>query len=195
MRKSFIVFAVALAVLMIVGLLAMPYLSVQAEDITEQPVSKQQTYTLYPATAVTTGTVNTSSPKLDAYSRDMSALDGWSVADIFIIADGTGTWSLTATPQFSPDGSNWTSADYEYVANSFTESSTTTITNTASVTSTNVTVSSLSGSATVTTQTHARTMTSDGTEYIRVPLAGEYMRVQMAVTGAVTPTIMVTYRN
>ena len=195
MRRILIFAAVALSVVMLGVMLSLPFMAAQAEDVSENAVSKQITYTLYGPTAVTTSTVNTSSPATDAYGRDMSATNGWSVADVFIIADGTGTWSLTATPQLSPDASNWTGANWEYVANSFTESATTTITNTGAVTSTSVTVSSLTGSATVSTQAHSRTMTSDGTEYMRIPLAGEYLRVQLAVTGAVTPTVKVTYRN
>ena len=195
-KKRYAGVGVLVAVVALAVMLWLPQVGpALAQDVDENPVAKQITYTLYPATAVTTGTVNTLSPATDAYSRDMSYHYGYAVADVFIIADGTGTWSLTATPQLSPDGDNWTGADYEYVANGFSQTATTTITNTDSVTSTQVTVSELSGTATVTTQALSRTMSADGMEYVRVPLAGEYLRVQLAVTGAVTPTVIVTYRN
>lgn len=137
-----------------------------AQDVFVQPVTVQRTYTIYGPTAVTTGTVNTDSPNLDEYNRDMALTTGFGVADVFVAVDGTGTFTATSTVQVSADGSNWATADYEYATDSA-----------------------------IATQSFARTQTADGTEYMRVPLAGERLRVQIAVTGAVTPTVWVTYRN
>jgi hypothetical protein len=137
-----------------------------AQDVFVQPVTVQRTYTLYGPTAVTTGTVNTAAPNLDVYNRDMALTTGFGTADVFIAVDGTGTFTATSTVQLSADGVNWATADYEYET-----------------------------SSAVGTQSFARTQTADGTEYMRVPLAGERLRVQIAVTGAVTPTVWVTYRN
>ena len=50
-------------------------------------------------------------------------------------------------------------------------------------------------SSAIGTQSFARTMAADGTEYMRVPLSGEYLRVQLAATGTLTPTVQATYRN
>jgi hypothetical protein len=137
-----------------------------AQDVFVQPVTVQRTYTLYGPTAVTTSTVNTASPNLDTYNRDMAVTTGFGTADVFVTVDGTGTFTATSTVQVSADGVNWATADYEYATDSA-----------------------------IATQSFARTQTADGTEYMRVPLAGERLRVQIAVTGAVTPTVWVTYRN
>ena len=165
MKWRMLVGVVALFVLAAATLLNVA-LPAAAQDAFVQPVVEQRTYTLYPATAVTTGTVNTASPNLDGFNRDMALTTGFSVADVFITVDGTGTFTATSTVQLSADGSNWATADYEYET-----------------------------SSEIGTQSFARTQTADGTEYMRVPLAGDRLRVQIAVTGAVTPTVMVTYRN
>lgn len=130
------------------------------------PVSKQLTATLYAATAVTgSGTANTAQPKTDAAGRNLADTTGWSVADVFVTTDIATSGTLTATVQFSADGVNWASADYEY------------------------------GASSISTQTHRRVMTADGTEYLQVPIAGQYLRVQMQRSASMTNTVMVVYRN
>lgn len=90
----------------------------------------------------------------------------WNSADVFVAVDLTGTAFLTVTVQLSPDGTNWADADYEYATDSA-----------------------------IATRTYVRSLSADGVEYMRVPLAGERMRVQIASSGAVTPTVIATYRN
>lgn len=90
----------------------------------------------------------------------------WNSADVFVAVDLTGTAFLTVTVQLSPDGINWADADYEYATDSA-----------------------------IATQSYVRSLSADGVEYMRVPLAGERMRVKIASSGAVTPTVMATYRN
>lgn len=90
----------------------------------------------------------------------------WNSADVFVAVDLTGTAFLTVTVQLSPDGVNWADADYEYATDSA-----------------------------IATQSYVRSLSADGVEYMRVPLAGERMRVKIASSGAVTPTVIATYRN
>lgn len=135
-------------------------------DASVMPVSKQLSGTLYPATAGTgAATVYSSSPKLDASGRNLASTVGWSVADVFITTDIATSGSLTATVQFSADNVNWASADYEY------------------------------GDSSIATQTHRRVMTADGTEYLQVPIAGEYLRVSLQRSASMTNTVVVVYRN
>lgn len=131
---------------------------------------KQLTVTLYPATALTSsGTAYSASPRTSVPGRDDSSVNGWAYADVFIKTDIATTGTLTATVQFSPDGSNWATADYEYATGNTTGS--------------------------VGTQIHRRVMTADGVEIIRLPVAGEKMRVMLQHTATMTPTVLVTYRN
>lgn len=132
--------------------------------------SKQLTVALYPATALTgSGTVYSASPRTTVAGRDDSSTNGWAYADVFIKTDVATSGTMTATVQFSPNGTDWATADYEYATGNTTGS--------------------------VGTQTHRRVMTADGVEIIRLPVAGEKMRVMIQYTAAMTPTIWTTYRN
>lgn len=135
---------------------------------TSAHVESAATVTLFAATPITaTGvTYTTAAPNTTDGARDASLVENWATADVFITLDGSGSFTLTATVQFSADGDNWATADYEYAT-----------------------------SSAVATQSYARTMTADGAEYMRVPVAGRYMRMALSSTGAVTPTVHVTYRN
>lgn len=133
-------------------------------------MTRIQTYTLYPATALTgSQTKYSSAPYLDAYSRDASATNKFSAVDLFLTIDISGTGGVTMTAQVSADQSNWTDADFTWPDP--------VVTNTLRTTS------------------YVRTLTADGTEYVRVPLAGEYLRVKLVTSGTVTPTVKATYRN
>lgn len=147
-----------------------------------QSVERQRTYTIYGPTAVTTGTVNTASPNLDQFNRDMALTTGWSLADVFVGVDGTGTFTVTAKIQLSADGVSW--ADYAYDYESVT-----------SVWESEGVTSTAEASTTIARHTPTLTFTTDGTGFLQAALAGERMRVQLGVTGAVTPTVKVTYRN
>ena len=132
--------------------------------------TKQLTVTLYPQTALTSsGTVYSASPRTTVAGRDDSNVNGWAYADVFVKTDIATSGTLTATVQFSPNGSDWATADYEYASGSTT--------------------------GLIGTQTHRRVMTADGVEIIRLPVAGEKIRVMLQHTATMTPTIWVTYRN
>lgn len=146
------------------------------------PVEVQRTFTLYPPTAVTTGTVTTRSPLVEAGGRDAASTTGFATADVFVSVDGTGTFTLTAKVQVSPDGTTW--VDYAYPYESLT----------SSWASEGVTSTATSTTA-IMMHTPTMTFTADGAQFVQAALAGERLRVVMDVTGVVTPTVKVTYRN
>ena len=153
--------------LVVVVLLAAGFVLPAAQaDASGMPVTKQLMGTLYAATAATgAGTANTTSPMLDASGRNLASTVDWAVADVFITTDIATSGTLTATVQFSADNVNWASADYEY------------------------------GDSSINTQIYRRVMTADGTEFMQVPLAGQYMRVSLQRSASMTNTVTVVYRN
>lgn len=101
----------------------------------------------------------------DTYYSDGQQFQHWNAADIFVIAD-VGTGVFTVTAQVSPDDENYANLDYEW-----------------------------GDSDSLNTQVYQRVMSADGTEIMRVPMAGEWLRVSIVTSGTVTPTIMATMRN
>jgi hypothetical protein len=128
--------------------------------------SSQLTVDVLNATNIATSTVNTAAPNVDVQGRDVSKTAGWKSVDIFVTGDVSGTAWLTATAQVSADGVNWTNADYEY----------------------------WTGSA-IASKTHARSLNADGSEYMTLPLAGEFWRLSVQTTGGVTTTVKATLRR
>ena len=163
-----------LALAVLVALLGMSVLS--ASGAVPQQVggslpltnSGQRTVLIYPATAIVTGTTNSSSPRYLASGDDASATRGWANVDVFVSAAVGSGAVLTVTPQFSADCSNWTNADFNY----------------------------WTGSA-VAQSSYQRVLNSSTlVEYASMPAAGECLRVQMVVTGGtVTPTVYATWRK
>ncbi len=149
--------------LVLFGLVAM---TPAAPAAAQGPVSNQLTVSVYPSTSISGTTVNTDAPNLDSSERDVSLTTGWTTADVFVIADVASSGTLTATVQWSPDGTNWTDADYEY----------------------------WTGSA-IGTKTQQRVLTADGVEVITLPLAGERWRVKLTTTAPITTTVMATLRR
>lgn len=183
---SLVYLPVILTLLLLLGINVV-FTSIQPVAAVGEPTSAHvesaATYTLFEATPITqTGTTYTASPNPIDGAADASLIENWASADLFIVLDGTGYFTVTATPQFSADGINWANADYEYVAN------------TSTWTSEGITSTATSASA-IATQAIARTMYADGVEYMRFPVAGRFMRVALATQGAVTPTVQATYRN
>jgi hypothetical protein len=176
---------VAVAVVLLLALFSTMALAMPSEP-TVTPVAKQLTVTLYGPTAITTSTVTSTAPGvLDGNGREVAKTTGWSNADVFVTVDCHlgGACNLVATVQVSADGTNWATADYDYESNTSTW-------NSQGITST------ATSSTAIAQQSFARTLTADGTEYMRVPLSGEYMRVQLVATGiTMTPTVKATYRN
>jgi len=146
-------------------------------------VQRAVSYTYLTATAGVTGTTYTDVPNTTAGGLDVTRIADWHAADVFVTADIAGTGTVTVTPQLSPDQSNWADADYQYVAQSGT------VVNSGAVTSTITTASSIA------TQTYQAILTADGTEVVRVPLAGEYLRFKIERVGTITATVLATLRN
>lgn len=154
-------------------------------------VVRAVSYTFYPATVGTAGTAYSDAPNTTTGGIDISRVSEWNSVDIFVTADISGTATLTVTPQFSADQSNWTDADYTYPA--LTQSTSQTITNTGIITSVQLINTSISTA--LTTQTHYTVQTADGVDYMRVPVAGEYMRLKLQRSGTITATVLATVRN
>jgi hypothetical protein len=97
----------------------------------------------------------------------------WHSGDLFVTADISGTNTITVTPQWSADGSNWVSAKYK---------------------SEGWVTSTAPSSSWVTYQV---AISADGSDYASFPIHGKYLRVLAEVASAVnvTPTINVILRN
>jgi len=146
--------------------------------------------TFWNGTVVAGSTVTyTNAPKY-VYGSDISLAWLYHSADIFVTADITPSSYLTITPQFSIDQSNWTDATYTYVADTLA-STTSVVTSTGLTTATTTT----SMNSAVTEATYQLTFSADGTDYVRVPLAGKYLRFKIEHSATVTPTINVMLRN
>ena len=122
-------------------------------------------HTFIASAAGITQTTYTDSPKV-AFGQDVSLMWLYHAADVFVTADVSGSNAVTVTPQFSADASNWANAYFQTVSGT-----------------------------TVTAQTYQVVLSADGTSYLRMPLAGKYMRFKIEMAGTVTPTIKVLLRN
>lgn len=145
-------------------------------------------YTYYNEGSITT-TTYTDQPRT-VQGQDVSTIWLYHSADIFVTADVSGTDTITVTPQLSVDGSNWTDVTYTYVADTLAQT-TTVLTSTGTTTATSTT----SMSSAVTEGTEQIVMSTDATDYLRIPLAGKYLRLKMETSGTVTPTVKVLLRN
>lgn len=154
------------SILLITLALALLLLPGPTPAVAQPAPSNQMTVDVLSATYIATAIVNSAAPNVDSAGRDATLTAGWKSVDIFVTGDVSGTAWLTATAQVSADGVNWTAADYEY----------------------------WTGSA-IGTKTHARSLSADGSEYMTVPLAGEYWRVSLQTTGGVTTTVKATLRR
>jgi len=129
-----------------------------------------RTVTLYGPTAVTTGTVFSASP-LTVQGIDNSRVTNYQHLDLFAVTGANSSGTVTVTVQYSPDAVIWANA----TETAYTFNTTGTLT-------TNAVVQRivLSGAA------------ATGLE--SVPVAGEFVRVQIDVAGAITPTVKATLR-
>jgi hypothetical protein len=146
-------------------------------------------YTFYNASSGITETTYTSQPKT-VQGQDVSIIWLYHSADIFVTADVSGTDTITVTPQVSVDGANWTDVTYTYVADTLAQT-TTVLTSTGTTTATSTT----SMSSAVTEGIERVVLSTDTTDYLRIALAGKYLRLKIETSGTVTPTIKVLLRN
>ena len=93
----------------------------------------------------------------------------WHSADVFLVVDVGANAAVTVTPQLSWNNSDWVNAQFSYVVPTTT--------------------------APINESIYRFIVTADGNDYIRLLLAGEYLRFSITYTGPVTSTIGVTLRN
>jgi hypothetical protein len=174
-NNAYVQIALIVAALVVMALLSMVVHSQPAAAIGEPPagsVSGYVSYTLYPETALTgSDTVYSASPRTFA-GEDVSNVAEFNSVDVCTTVDIATTGTITVTPQFTNFGDNratnryWADASYDY----------------------------WTGSA-VSAQDYQTELTADGADCIRVPVIGEYLRLKVEHTDAMTPTIRVTLRN
>ena len=129
-----------------------------------------RTITLYGPTAVTTGTTYSSAP-LTVQGNDLARITNYSDIVVFVATDANSSGYLTVTLQASPDETIW--ADVTEVVHTF----------------------DVSGTLNNSTYSLSKSLSGGSqTGMIRSALLGEFTRVKVAVTGAVTPTIKATLR-
>ncbi len=113
-RIGFASLAMLIAVVLFGVMLTLPQMQPRVfAEVGNAPmnhVESSQSFTLYPSTGITTGTVYSQVPVLVA-GADASNVEYWTAADLFF--DVTGTGVVTFTPQFSPDGTIWADGNYE----------------------------------------------------------------------------------
>lgn len=127
----------------------------------------------------------------------------WHSADVFITADITGTNTITVTPQWSADGTNWVDAKFLSEGWVLPLDYTTTITNSSGVTSTTSTSSTVSFASSDAERvsewvTYELVLSADGSDYVSIPIHGNYLRFKSEVltsTYNITPTIYAVLRN
>jgi hypothetical protein len=182
----------ALLVTVLVGALVAPAAWAESEP-QAGTVSGVTTYTYYPATALTgSGTAYSSAPR-NVSGQDISkAVKYYNSMDVAVTVDLiTSTGTITVTPQFSADQSNWYDATYTYVANTLV-STTAIVTSTGGTTAT----TTITSSSTPTEATYQVVLSADGTDNLKIPVSNEYFRVKIEYAGTtLTPTVKATLRN
>jgi len=141
----------------------------------------------------------TASPKW-ASGSDLSLVWLAHSADVFVTADVTPTGHVTVTPQFSADAVNWTDAQYASESWILPLSYSNVLTNASGVTNTTTSTATTTFASTTATRvstmvTYSVALDSDTTGYMRIPLAGKYLRFKIEHNNVVTPTIKVMLRN
>jgi len=175
-RAALSVMASALAMVLLAALL-LPLGQAQAQNPQPGTVVGIATYTLAAGQLVSGTTGYSDSPQVLATGLDVSLVAAWQAADVFIDAVTGPTSTVTVTVQFSPDGALWVDG-YELYP-SWDVSGTATLNRL--VYQTVVDAADGSGAA--------------GVDVLRVPIAGEYMRVKIDATAESTVTVKSTLRN
>jgi hypothetical protein len=127
----------------------------------------------------------------------------WHNADAIVTADITGTNTLTITPQFSLDGTNW--ADGRRLSEGWNLPlvNTTVLTNASGVTNTTTSTATITFASSAAARSsewvdYTAVLSADGTEVFSFPVQGQYLRFKATTltTGlSITPTIYLLLRN
>jgi hypothetical protein len=205
MKISRTILVVALTVML---LLAVGVAMTSASNPDPQQLTKVQgwaTYTFLPATNITatTAITYTGCPYIRA-GTNVCIANAYAQADVFVTADVSGTGEVTVTPQVSPDNISWVDVAYQYTTNNVATTSVATgqVVSGTSVLTTTTTTTTSSTSA-LAYGTYQVVMNADGTQLMRIPLYGEYLRFKYATStlsntlGNTIPAlqIKVTYKN
>lgn len=162
-------FGAFLAVVLAGALLA----SIAPGNVVAAPVQQQyapRSTTFYGPTAVTTGTTYSSAP-LEVNTIDFARTTNYQTADVFMATGANSVGTTTIVAQVSPDAETW--VDSTYIVPSFNSS----------------------GTLSLNTATYSATLTNASSTFLRMPVAGEFVRFKVIVAGGtVTPTIKVTLR-
>jgi hypothetical protein len=164
MKTKRILSVVMLAMLLLALSVGLAAADSGSGDPPPSKVTAYATYTFYNGLITTSGVINTDSP-LRAVGLDASKAVFWANADVFVTADVSGTATITVTPQFSNDAANWASGYWNTVSGS-----------------------------TVTAQPYRVIFNSTGSNYLRVPMVGEYIRFRIESSASVTRTVIATVR-
>lgn len=203
--------SVALALLLLLALLAATGLTRSAAAVGEPmpgTITGATTQSLL-AAAPRTGTDETTS--------DVVNVGNWYAADVFVSVDISGTGVVTVTPQFAVNGQHWSDAQITYQSFTLTSappdtvSTSATVTETSSVTDTGYTTTTVavtvtntvtqtaefdvSGASTIASVAQQIILSADGADHVRLPIAGNQMRVKVEWSGTLTPTVDVMLRN
>jgi hypothetical protein len=175
-------------VLVVAVLLAMTILPASAQGNIPQNGPTQGTIIAYPTTALTGSTTVYSTPVRLTKATTYGGVQAFSAFDVFIAADVVSPQTMTATVQVSADGTNYVDA-YQDVP----LGTTTSVEVSDSVTHTLTTT----GAQALTAVPYALSFTAGtSTKYMAaVPSVGNYMRVKLAHTGNVTPTVTLVTRG
>jgi len=126
----------------------------------------------------------------------------WHEAELFVTADVTGTNTITITPQWSADNTNWVDAKFLSEGWVLPLSHSTTITNASGVTNTTTsthTISFASSTASRSSEwvTYQVAISADGSDAIAFPIRGRYLRFKTEVldTINITPTMYAVLKN
>jgi hypothetical protein len=212
---------VLIGLFLLIGALTLPMLLQETQPVAAQgpepgTVVGVGTYTAFPTQQIShTGSAATTYSSAPYLYRglDVSYSRNWNSADVFVVVDDWDTGdALTVTAQFSPDQSNW--ADAYYTAEGWVlplsysglMTNTSVLTNSSGVTNTTTSTQSLTASASNTFSGSSGTRVSesvpyrivasaDGTDYVRIPIVGMYLRYKLEYSGTLTATIQTTYRN
>lgn len=129
-------------------------------------VNRTATFTIWESARVSGTTSYSDAPNLQTGGADAARVTDWNSVDVFVNVDVADSATLTATVQFSPDAITWADSEFDYVS-----------------------------SSAIAQGKHRRVLAADGSALLRVPVAGNYMRVALTASGVTTPTVIVTYRN
>lgn len=168
-RSWLIAFSVVLAIVLVGAMFA----SMVPGNVVAAPVQQQyapRSTTFYGPTAVTTGTTYSEAP-LTINTIDFARTTNYATADVFVTTGANSVGSTTVTAQVSPDAETWT--DLTQIIPTF----------------------NTTGTLTENSVAYDVALTNASSAYMRVPVAGEFLRFKVVVAGGtVTPTVKVTLR-